>query len=63
MKTAAYVTPLILSLKAEPAFASYGSGKGNNGLGNGGTRNRLAIRPSTTAPGTSPGHPGHHNRP
>ena len=26
LKRAAYVTPLILSLKAESAFASYGSG-------------------------------------
>ena len=35
LKTATYVAPVILTLKAEPAFAKYGSGKGNNGLGNG----------------------------
>ena len=35
LKTATYVAPVILTLKAEPAFAKYGSGKGNNGIGNG----------------------------
>ncbi len=63
VKTAAYVTPLILSLKAEPAFASYGSGKGNNGLGNGEDPQPPGNPPVNDGPGTSPGHPGHHNRP
>jgi hypothetical protein len=35
LKTATYVAPVILTLKAAPAFAKYGSGKGNNGIGNG----------------------------
>jgi hypothetical protein len=38
MKEASYVAPLILTLQAEPLFASHGSGsspKGNNGVSNG----------------------------
>jgi len=35
IKTATYVAPVILTLKAVPALASAGSVKGNNGCGNG----------------------------
>ena len=37
LKKTAYVAPVILTLKAAPAFASQGSTRqfGNNGLGNG----------------------------
>jgi hypothetical protein len=35
VKTAAYVAPAILTLRAIPAFATPGSEKGNNGCGNG----------------------------
>jgi hypothetical protein len=37
LKKTAYVAPVILTLKAAPAFASQGSSRlrGNNGLGNG----------------------------
>jgi hypothetical protein len=59
IKTAAYVTPLILSLKAEPAFASYGSGAhGNNGVGNGSDPQPPGNPPVNDGPGTGPGNPG-----
>jgi hypothetical protein len=61
IKTAAYVTPLILSLKAEPAFASYGSGApahGNNGVGNGVDPQPPGNPPINDGPGTGPGNPG-----
>ena len=58
IKRAAYVTPLILSLKAEPAFASHGSGKGNNGVGNGVDPQPPGNPPINDGPGTGPGHPG-----
>jgi hypothetical protein len=67
LKTTAYVAPLILSLKAESAFASYGSGssakgpKGNNGVGNGVDPQPPGNPPVNDGPGTSPGNPG--NRP
>jgi hypothetical protein len=61
LKTAAYVAPLILSLKAEPAFASYGSGngvKGNNGVGNGWDPQPPGNPPINDGPGSWPGNPG-----
>ena len=61
LKTAAYVTPLILSLKAEPAFASNGSGgvaHGNNGVGNGLDPQPPGNPPINDGPGTGPGNPG-----
>ena len=69
IKKAAYTAPLILSLKADPAFASYGSGKpvneehahGNNGVGNGFDPQPPGNPPVNDGPGTGPGHPG--NRP
>jgi hypothetical protein len=35
IKKAAYIAPVVLTLKALPSFASQGSVKGNNGVGNG----------------------------
>lgn len=61
LKTTAYVAPLILSLKAESAFASYGSGasvKGNNGVGNGWDPQPPGNPPVNDGPGTAPGNPG-----
>lgn len=61
IKRAAYVAPLILSLKAEPAFASNGSGgsaHGNNGVGNGLDPQPPGNPPVNDGPGTGPGHPG-----
>jgi len=60
-----YVVPLVLSLKAEPAFASYGSGKpvdekgnnehhnneqGNNEKGNNGLGNGIDPQPPGNPP-------------
>jgi hypothetical protein len=61
LKTTAYVAPLILSLKAESAFASYGSGssvKANNGVGNGVDPQPPGNPPVNDGPGTGPGNPG-----
>jgi hypothetical protein len=58
IKTTAYVTPLILSLKAAPAFASYGSGHGNNGVGNGWDPQPPGNPRVNDGPGTGPGDPG-----
>ena len=61
LKKAAYTTPLILTLKAEPAFASYGSGtdvRGNNGVGNGVDPQPPGNPPVNDGPGTGPGAPG-----
>ncbi len=61
LKKAAYTAPLILTLKAEPAFASYGSGKpvtGNNGVGNGVDPQPPGNPPVNDGPGTGPGAPG-----
>jgi hypothetical protein len=63
---AVYVTPLILSLKADPSFASSGSGtenskhpwKGNNGVGNGQDPAPPGNPPVNDGPGTGPGQPG-----
>jgi hypothetical protein len=35
LKRAVYITPVILSLPVAPSYAKSGSGKCNNGLGNG----------------------------
>ena len=63
---AVYVTPLILSLKADPSFASSGSGsqswngpaKGNNGVGNGEDPAPPGNPPLNDGPGSAPGQPG-----
>jgi hypothetical protein len=55
----AYLAPAILTLKAEPAFASYGSDtRGNNGLGNGIDPPPPGNPPVNDGPGTGPGNPG-----
>ena len=54
----AYTVPLILSLKAAPAFASVGSTKGNNGVGNGQDPQPPGNPPINDGPGTGPGNPG-----
>jgi hypothetical protein len=61
IKTAAYVAPVILTLKAAPALAQHGSQelKGNNGLGNGLDGQPPGNPPINDGPGTSPGNPGH----
>jgi hypothetical protein len=61
LKTAAYVAPLILSLKTESAFASHGSGtsvRGNNGVGNGWDPQPPGNPPVNDGSGTGPGNPG-----
>jgi hypothetical protein len=70
LKKLAYVTPVILTLKAVPSFASSGSGqepvvdreKGNNGVGNGFDPQPPGNPPVNDGPGTSPGHPGARDR-
>lgn len=58
----AYVTPVIMTLKAEPSFASQGSGapnaKGNNGVGNGEDPQPPGNPPVNDGPGTGRGNPG-----
>jgi hypothetical protein len=57
----AYMAPAILTLKAELAFASQGSGrgpKGNNGVGNGYDPQPPGNPPVNDGPGTGPGNPG-----
>jgi hypothetical protein len=54
----AYTVPLIVSLKAEPAFAQIGSNKGNNGVGNGVDPQPPGNPPINDGPGTGPGNPG-----
>jgi hypothetical protein len=79
IKKTAYAVPLILSLKAMPAFAGAGSGeprwKGNNGLGsepswrgNNGVGNGDDPQPPgnphiNDGPGTGPGNPGNRGGP
>ena len=72
IKKAAYTAPVILSLKADPAFASYGSGKpvteekpvkekqakGNNGVGNGPDPQPPGNPRVNDGPGAGPGNPG-----
>ena len=54
----AYTVPLILSLKAQPAYAAVGSEKGNNGVGNGEDPQPPGNPPINDGPGTGPGNPG-----
>ena len=54
LKKAAYVAPAILTLKAVPSFAKNGSGKGNNGVGNG----EDPQPPGNPRPNDNPGTPG-----
>jgi hypothetical protein len=54
----AYTVPLILSLKAQPAYAAVGSTKGNNGVGNGEDPQPPGNPPINDGPGTGPGNPG-----
>ena len=61
MKRTAYVMPVILSLKAMPAFASAGSG--NNGVGNGSDPQPPGDPPINDGPGTGPGDPGNSDKP
>lgn len=58
IKTVAYVAPVVLTMKALPAFASSGSAKGNNGVGNGLDPQPPGNPPINDGPGTSPGNPG-----
>jgi len=60
LKTAAYVVPCILTLKAVPAFAGSGSGRvwGNNGVGNGEDPQPPGNPPVNDGPWSSPGNPG-----
>jgi hypothetical protein len=58
IKTAVYVAPAILTLKAIPSFASSGSGHGNNGVGNGLDPQPRGNPPVNDGPGTFPGNPG-----
>jgi len=64
IKTAAYVAPAILTLKAAPAFAGVGSQvvpKGNNGVGNGIDGQPPGNPPINDGPGTGPGNPGNNH--
>jgi hypothetical protein len=58
IKKAAYIAPVVLTLKALPSFASQGSVKGNNGVGNGLDPQPPGNPPINDGPGTSPGNPG-----
>ena len=58
----AYAVPVILSLKAAPAYAAVGSDKGNNGVGNGVDPQPPGNPPINDGPGTGPGNPGNRGR-
>jgi len=65
LKKAAYVGPMMLTLKLVPTFAASGSGlaekdkeKGNNGVGNGVDPQPPGNPPVNDGPGTGPGNPG-----
>jgi hypothetical protein len=58
----AYAVPVILSLKAAPAYAAVGSDKGNNGVGNGQDPQPPGNPPINDGPGTGPGAPGNRGR-
>ena len=64
LKKAAYVAPVILTLKAVSSFAGTGSGrpKGNNGVGNGEDPQPPGNPPVNDGPGTGPGSPGRRKR-
>ena len=67
LKRAAYVAPMMLTLKVAPTFAASGSGlaenaetdkeKGNNGVGNGLDPQPPGNPPVNDGPGTGPGNP------
>ena len=62
LKKAAYIAPVILTLKAVPSFAANGSDlkeKGNNGVGNGEDPQPPGNPKVNDGPGTGPGNPGH----
>lgn len=58
IKTAAYVAPAIMTLKVMPTFASSGSGRGNNGVGNGEDPQPPGNPPINDGEGSFPGNPG-----
>jgi hypothetical protein len=60
IKKAAYIAPVVLTMKALPSFASQGSvrRKGNNGVGNGLDPQPPGNPPINDGLGTSPGNPG-----
>jgi hypothetical protein len=60
VKKAVYTVPLIVTLKAAPAFAAFGSG--NNGVGNGPDPQPRGNPPINDGPGTRPGNPGNRRR-
>jgi hypothetical protein len=66
LKKTAYVAPAIMTLKAVPAFASYGSMryriKGNNGLGNGEDPQPPGNPPVNDGPGTGPANRSYNGR-
>ena len=62
LKKTAYAVPVILTLKAMPAFAAAGSGTGNNGVGNGVDPQPPGNPPTNDGPGTGPGNPGASSR-
>jgi hypothetical protein len=61
IKRTAYIVPVILTLKAMPAFATFGSG--NNGVGNGPDPQPPGNPPINDGPGTGPGNPGNRRGP
>lgn len=66
IKKTAYMVPAILTLKAMPAFANFGSGNngsGNNGVGNGPDLQPPGNPPVNDGPGTGPGNPGNRRGP
>jgi len=69
LKKAAYIAPVILTLKAVPSYAQSGSAqaaqargndkeKGNNGVGNGPDPQPPGNPKVNDGPGTGPGNPG-----
>ena len=63
VKTATYVAPALLTLKAMPALASQASQKGNNGVGNGIDPQPPGNPPVNDGAGTGPGNPGNQGGP
>lgn len=64
LKKTAYVAPVILTMKAIPAFAGHGSmPHGNNGVGNGEDPQPPGDPPINDGPDTGPGNPGNQGGP
>ena len=68
VKKAVYVTPVIITLDAMPAFASHDCRwkedrheNGNNGVGNGPDPEPPGNPPVNDGEGTGPGNPGNRN--